>query len=236
MSPWCIFVNQGSGFCTHSTYTLLCTHLLPFVLGQVGLELEVGLELAGTELALVGAVDHNYLFGLSLALLVLVGLHLYLRMPVLHGFPSAALRINLSLSRTLLQLPWSFCNQALYLFWRLDPMSIFFCPTSRTEVQVSVNQQNTELHSKLRNFCCTSLPAQCPPYHLHSIYFGVWNRYYLSELPLLHLVFDCPAAVTPPPLVPLAAAAAPRPPPPHGMTLVPPLLWWVISTLCWPHP
>lgn len=100
-----------------SPQTCLCTHLLSFVLGQVGLELEVGLELAGTELALVGAVYHNYLFGLSLALLVLVGLrlHLYLRIPVLHGFPLAALRIRPSLSRTLLQLPRSFCNQALYL-------------------------------------------------------------------------------------------------------------------------
>lgn len=96
----------------YPTYPFLCTHLLPFVLGQVGLELEVGLELAGAELALVGAVYHDYLFGLSLALLVLVGLHLHLRMPVLHGLPSAALRISLSLSRTLLQLPWSFCNQA----------------------------------------------------------------------------------------------------------------------------
>lgn len=102
---------------TDPTYTFLCTHLLPFVLGQVGLELEVGLELASAELALVGAVYHNYLFGLSLALLALVGLHLhlYLRMPVLQGFPSAGLRIRPSLSRTLLQLPWSFCNQALYL-------------------------------------------------------------------------------------------------------------------------
>lgn len=89
-------------------------NLLSFVLGQVGLELEVGLELAGAELALVGAVNHNYLFGLSLALLVLVGRHLYLRMSVLDGFPSAALWITLSLSRTLLQLPWRFCNQTLY--------------------------------------------------------------------------------------------------------------------------
>lgn len=85
------------------------------MLGQVGLELEVGFELAGAELALVGAVDHNDLFGLSLALLVLVGLvHLDLRVPVLHLFPSPALWIHLGLSHTLLQLPWRFCNQVYY--------------------------------------------------------------------------------------------------------------------------
>ena len=83
------------------------SHLLPFVLGQMGLELEVGLELAGAELALVGTVNHNYLFGLSLALLALVGLHLHvcLRMPVLQGFPLAALPSGPSLSRTLIQIP-----------------------------------------------------------------------------------------------------------------------------------
>lgn len=92
-----------------------CTHLLPFVLGQVGLELEVCLELAGAELALVGAVNHNNLFGLSLALLALVGVYLCLRMPVLHGFTLTALRISLNLHHTLLQIPSSFCNQVLYL-------------------------------------------------------------------------------------------------------------------------
>ena len=96
-------------------YPLLCTDLLPFVLGQMGLKLEVGLELAGAELALVGAVYHNYLFGVSLAVLVLVGLHLDLRMPVLHSFPSAAIWIGLSLCHTLLQLYWSFCNPAFHL-------------------------------------------------------------------------------------------------------------------------
>lgn len=89
---------------THPTHTFLCTHLLPFVLGQVGLELEVAPELAGAELTLVGAVYHNYLFGLSLALLIVVGLHLHLRVPVLHGFPLAAIQLSLSLSCTLLQL------------------------------------------------------------------------------------------------------------------------------------
>lgn len=82
------------------------------MLRQVGLELEVGLELAGAELALVGAVDHDYLLGWSLALWVLAGLHLYLGMAVLHGFPSAALWIGLSLRHTFLQLLWSFCNEA----------------------------------------------------------------------------------------------------------------------------
>lgn len=56
--------------------TTLCAHLLAFVLGQVRLKLEVGFKFAGTELALVGAVNHNYLFGVSLALLTLDGLHL----------------------------------------------------------------------------------------------------------------------------------------------------------------
>lgn len=91
-------------------------NLLPFVLGQVGLELEVGLELAGAELALVGAVNHNNLFGLSLALLVLVRfMHLDLRMPVLHVFSSPALRIDLGLSRTLFQLSWRLCLSCLFL-------------------------------------------------------------------------------------------------------------------------
>lgn len=98
-----------------STHPSRCAHLLPFVLRQVGLELEVGLELAGAELALVGAVDHDYLLGRSLALWVLAGLHLYLGMPVLHGLPSAALWIGLSLRHTFLQLPWSFCNEVLDL-------------------------------------------------------------------------------------------------------------------------
>lgn len=82
------------------------------MLGQVGLELEVGLELAGAELALVGAVYDDDLLGLSLALLVLAGLHLRLRVPVLCAVPPpAALRISPSLRRALLQLPRSFCNR-----------------------------------------------------------------------------------------------------------------------------
>lgn len=52
------------------------------MLRQVGLELEVGLELAGAELALVGAVYHHHLFGLSVALLAGVGLQLDVRMAV----------------------------------------------------------------------------------------------------------------------------------------------------------
>lgn len=96
------------------------------MLSQVRLELEVGLKLAGAELALVGAVYYNYLFGLSLALLVLVGLHLdlYLRMPVLRGLPSAALRISQSLSRTLLQFHRSVCNQAFYLAVRAAAVNL----------------------------------------------------------------------------------------------------------------
>ena len=93
-----------------------CTHLLPLVQGQVGLELEVGLELAGAELALVGAVNHHDLFGLSLALLDLVGLglHLSLSVPVPCRLPPAALRIGPGLRHTLLQIHWSFCDQSSY--------------------------------------------------------------------------------------------------------------------------
>lgn len=91
------------------------------MLREVGLELEVRLELAGAELALVGAVYHNDLFGLSLALMALVGLHLRLRTPVLHGVPLAALRISLSFCRTLLQIPWSLCSPELYFTLRTGP-------------------------------------------------------------------------------------------------------------------
>lgn len=116
-----------------STHPSRCAHLLPFVLRQVGLELEVGLELAGAELALVGAVDHDYLLGRSLALWVLAGLHLYLGVPVLHGLPSAALWIGLSLRHTFLQLPWSFCNEVLdllkknFLVLRVARGSMMYC-------------------------------------------------------------------------------------------------------------
>lgn len=93
----------------------VCTCLFSFVLGQVGFELEVGFELAGAELALVGAVDHNDLFGLSLALLVLVRIvHLDLRVPVLRVVPSPDLVIHLGFGRTLLHLNLSFCNQVFY--------------------------------------------------------------------------------------------------------------------------
>lgn len=78
------------------------------MLGQVRLELEVGVELAGAELALVGAVDHNYLLGRSLALLVLVGLHLRLRMPVLR-----TLRIGQSRFRALLRFHRIFCKSGI---------------------------------------------------------------------------------------------------------------------------
>lgn len=89
------------------------THLLPFVLGQVGLELEVGLELVGTELALIGAVYHHDLLGLSVALLVLVGqgLHLDLRVTALRLVPVADRWISLSLAHTLLQLLWCLWDQ-----------------------------------------------------------------------------------------------------------------------------
>lgn len=87
------------------------------MLGHVRLELEVGLKLAGAELALVGAVYDHDLFGLSPALLVLGGLDLDLdlRVSVLSGVPPAVLWISLSLGHTLLQLPWSVWNQALGL-------------------------------------------------------------------------------------------------------------------------
>lgn len=53
---WC-----ESALCVVTT-TLTIAHLLALVLGEMGLELEVGLELAGAELALVGAVDDHHLF------------------------------------------------------------------------------------------------------------------------------------------------------------------------------
>lgn len=77
-------------------------HLLPFVLRQVGLELEVGLELAGAELALVGAVDDHDLLGLALAGLMVSVLH-RLRPP------PASLRIGPSLGRVLVQVPGGIC-------------------------------------------------------------------------------------------------------------------------------
>lgn len=83
------------------------------MLGQVGLELEVGAELAGAELTLVGAVYDHDLFGLCLALLLLAGLDLGLVVSVLHVFPLAALRIAPAFSGPLLRLPWSFCSQAM---------------------------------------------------------------------------------------------------------------------------
>lgn len=48
-------------------------HLLILVLGHVGLELEVGTELAGAELAQVGAIDEDHLLGLQLVPLPLAG-------------------------------------------------------------------------------------------------------------------------------------------------------------------
>lgn len=63
------------------------------MLGQVRFQLEVGFEFAGTELALVGAVNHNDLFGVSLALLVLGRLHLDVRVLIMNGLPLAALWI-----------------------------------------------------------------------------------------------------------------------------------------------
>lgn len=41
-------------------------YLLILVLGHVGLELEVGTELVGAELAQVGAIDEDHLLGLQL--------------------------------------------------------------------------------------------------------------------------------------------------------------------------
>lgn len=49
----------------------MATHLLLLVLDHVGLELEVGAELAGAELAQVGAVDEDHLLGLRLAPFIL---------------------------------------------------------------------------------------------------------------------------------------------------------------------
>lgn len=47
------------------------TYLLILMLGHVGLELEVGTELAGAELAQVGAIDEDHLLGLQLVPLLL---------------------------------------------------------------------------------------------------------------------------------------------------------------------
>lgn len=91
-----------------STVTPLCAHLLAFVLGQVRLELEVGLEFAGAELALVGAVYHDDLFAVSLALLALDGLRLNARVLVTRGLPLAAPWV--ASCYALLTLPWNFCN------------------------------------------------------------------------------------------------------------------------------
>ena len=49
------------------------TYLLILVLGHVGLELKVGTELAGAELAQVGAIDEDHLLGLQLVRLPLTG-------------------------------------------------------------------------------------------------------------------------------------------------------------------
>lgn len=76
------------------------------MLGQVRLELEVGFEFAGAELALVGAVYHDYFFGVSLALLVLDGLCLDVR--VLVTLRLAALWVGCCC--TVLALPWDFCK------------------------------------------------------------------------------------------------------------------------------
>lgn len=91
--------------------TTLCAHLLSFVLSQVRLKLEVGFEFAGTELALVGAVNHHYLFSVSLAFLTLDGLHLDVRVLIMYGLPLAALWIGPCC--TVLALRWNVCN-ALY--------------------------------------------------------------------------------------------------------------------------
>lgn len=85
--------------------TTLCAHLLAFVLGQVRLKLEVGFKFAGTELALVGAVNHNDLFGVSLAWVTLDGLHLDRRVLITHRLLLAALWIGPC--RTVLTLRWN---------------------------------------------------------------------------------------------------------------------------------
>lgn len=85
--------------------TTLCAYLLAFVLGQVRLKLEVGFKFAGTELALVGAVNHNYLFGVSLALVTLDGLHLDRRGLITYQLLLAALSI--SSCCTVLTLRWN---------------------------------------------------------------------------------------------------------------------------------
>lgn len=43
------------------------------MLGHVGLELEVGAELAGAELAQIGAIDEHHLLGLQLVPFILTG-------------------------------------------------------------------------------------------------------------------------------------------------------------------
>ena len=49
----------------------LATYLLILMLGHVGLELEVSAELAGAELAQVGAINEDHLLGFKLVPLIL---------------------------------------------------------------------------------------------------------------------------------------------------------------------
>lgn len=81
------------------------THLLPLVLGHVRFELEVGAELAGTELALVGAVDQDNLLGLGLlAFLLAVTI-------------SQAVHISLGVTVSLLRLTWGFWTHIQYTIY-----------------------------------------------------------------------------------------------------------------------
>lgn len=77
------------------------------MLGQVRLQLEVGFEFAGAELALVGVVYHNYLFGLGL--LLLGGLRLDEGLLAAHGLPPPA-ALQVGARRAVLALPRSIWN------------------------------------------------------------------------------------------------------------------------------
>lgn len=170
------------------------THLLPFVLGQVGLELEVRFELVGTKLALIGAVYHHDLLGLSVALLVLVGQRLYLdlRVTALRLVPTAERWISLSLAHTLLQLLWCLWEQTSGLLGELFILelpvsfSLFF---SSCRIQVLKISQS----------------------------------YLLALTPLLFVCSDCGAAAIHPHPVRLVSAA-PRPVLLRLLTRAPPSL------------
>ena len=83
-------------------------HLLPLVLGHVGLQLEVGAELSGAELALVGAVDEDYLLCLDLGLVLgFHGLGPSLGLAVLLVLPMAAISFRLGVTLPVFGLSWN---------------------------------------------------------------------------------------------------------------------------------